>query len=127
MKLGQNSTRPTSSYMNAEDHLQRKQPLNTSNYINTFLPPLLFVLAPKKDPHFDMGVITPIFPSYPQMTKGMEETIQNLVTQKIREALLLCGVKDAVNDPLKAHIMQISNLGEGMILLLGHEANPYST
>ncbi|KAL2802117.1 hypothetical protein BJX63DRAFT_133904 [Aspergillus granulosus] len=40
----------------------------------------------------------------------MEETIQNLVTLKIREALILCGVNDAVNDPLKEHIVRISDL-----------------
>jgi CTP synthase (UTP-ammonia lyase) len=74
-----------------------------------------------------MGVITLIFSSHPHVTKSMEETLQSLVTLKVREALILCGVNDAVNDPLKKHIMRISDLGEHTILLLDDEANLYST
>ncbi|GFF63706.1 hypothetical protein IFM51744_11166 [Aspergillus udagawae] len=42
----------------------------------------------------------------------MEEAIQILTAQKIRELLTLCGIGDRSDEPIKQHILGISNFGE---------------
>ncbi|KAJ5603359.1 hypothetical protein N7537_006315 [Penicillium hordei] len=42
----------------------------------------------------------------------MEEAIQILTAQKIRELLTLCGIGDRSDEPIKQHILSISNFGE---------------
>ncbi|GKZ75173.1 hypothetical protein AnigIFM50267_002907 [Aspergillus niger] len=42
----------------------------------------------------------------------MEEAIQILTAQKVRELLTLCGIGDRSDEPIKQHILGISNFGE---------------
>ncbi|GLA33084.1 hypothetical protein AnigIFM63326_002166 [Aspergillus niger] len=42
----------------------------------------------------------------------MEEAIQILIAQKIRELLTLCGIGGRSDEPIKQHILDISNFGE---------------
>jgi hypothetical protein len=42
----------------------------------------------------------------------MEEVLQSLTAGKIHELLVACGIGDCSNEPIKQHILAISNFGE---------------
>jgi hypothetical protein len=42
----------------------------------------------------------------------MEEVIRNLVRQKIREVLKVCGISNGNDEPFKKEIVRISRTGE---------------
>ena len=48
----------------------------------------------------------------------MEEAIQDLVRQKIREVLVHCGISDSSDEPFKEEIVHISRSGKLSILAL---------
>jgi hypothetical protein len=42
----------------------------------------------------------------------MDEVFQSLTAGKIHELLVFCGIRDCNDDPIKQHILAISNFGE---------------
>lgn len=42
----------------------------------------------------------------------MEEIFQSLTADKIQELLVLCGIGDCSDEPIKQHILGISDFGE---------------
>lgn len=42
----------------------------------------------------------------------MEELFQSLTAGKIHELLVFCGIGDCSDEPIKQHILAISNFGE---------------
>lgn len=42
----------------------------------------------------------------------MEEVFQSLTAGKIHELLVFCGIGNCNDDPIKQHILAISNFGE---------------
>jgi hypothetical protein len=50
----------------------------------------------------------------------MEEALQYLATAKVHELLVLCGIGDCSDEPIKHHILGISNFGEHPITAWKH-------
>lgn len=42
----------------------------------------------------------------------MEEVFQSLTAGKIHELLVFCGIGDCSDEPIKQHVLAISNFGE---------------